>query len=1171
MTTIDTQQLMQDALLEIERLQSKVAGLEQRIYEPIAVLGMGCRFAGANSPDELWQNLLNGVDGVSTIPADRWDCERYFDAEPDAPGGIYCRNGSFLPDIAAFDANFFGISAREATMLDPQQRILLEVVWEAIERSGLPASTLTSRATGMFVGVMHQDYSHRFRHADDIDLYTAAGNAPSVLAGRVSHALGLSGPTLTVDTACSSSLVAVHLACAALRAGECDIAIVGGVNAVLSPLSTAAECRAHMLSPSGRCRTFDNNADGFVRGEGCGVVVLQRLSDAQLEGRQIEAVIAGSAVNHDGRSAGLTVPNQRAQSELVQAACRAARIEPDEVQFIETHGTGTPLGDPIEAAALTTVFAGRSKERSVLIGSIKSNLGHLEGAAGIAGLIKTILSVKLGKLPATLHVTEPNRGIDWKAVPLKLALQNEPLAMGRRVAGVSSFGFSGTNAHAVVISAPEAARPERQAVTGNQLLIISAKTEHSLHENAQRFAERLAKIDSAEWPDLCHSSRVARSHFSHRLAVIAASAQEMQAKLLRFVAGEVLEVFSGVSSAMPALITPVTAATAMPELAQRYITGENIDWMMFAPDNARIVALPTYAFERERYWQNERTHSESGMLYRLAWQTLPRPNVLPRTGQRILAGNTAICQHLARKLESAGEQCSIVAPEINAILAAGEAERGITLVIANDEQQDSVAAIAQYGVLLSQLATALMTRPDYGPIEVITRHAVTTGPAEAIDAVAAAVNAAVRVARREQGKLWLRSIDIDDSPRSLDTLVAVLNSEADEDEIAVRGNILLAPRLRRAASGSAMPEIAKDATYIISGGTGALGLATARWLTERGARHLLLISRRGEETPGVREQIESLRSRGVDVRVACADVANEAELNRALNMAVHPIRGVIHCAGIIADAALTSIKPDDFTQVLQAKVGGAYLLDKLTVDQPIDLFLLYSSLSVTVGRHGQAAYAAANAWLDALAVQRQLNGRPALSIGWGAWSVGMAAEDVKVIERLRASGLLPLGEHEAFSALEQAFNQGPQLIIAAIDIKRIAAQTDLPRLVEGLTGLTRSELRADLNVAKLHGVTVETRRAIIAEHLDAELKAILNSSVILPRNVSLLDLGMDSLTGAELRNVIERIPGVSISMDLFVDGSTLDKIIDLVLLQVTRYLVTQTLSPSDAPLEDIRL
>lgn len=454
MSTNNPTRLMHDALIEIERLQRKLGGLEQQLNEPVAVLGMGCRFSGADSPEELWQLLLAGTDGVRAVPADRWDSERYFDADPDSAGHIYCRTGSFLDDIASFDPGFFGISAREATMLDPQQRILLEVVWEAVERSGIPASALKGSATGVFVGVMHQDYAHRIRNAADVDLYSASGNAASVLAGRISHVLGLHGPSITLDTACSSSLVAVHLACAALRAGECDIAIVGGVNVVLSPVSTAAECRAHMLSASGRCRPFDDSADGFVRGEGCGVVVLQRLSDATAAGRSIDALIAGSAVNHDGRSAGLTVPNEHAQRELIRAALRAANIDAQQVQYVEAHGTGTSLGDPIEAAALASVFANRAKGSPVLLGSIKSNLGHLEGAAGIAGLIKAILCVRHGVVPATLHVLQPNRGVDWRSVPLRLARQNEQMSGALRVAGVSSFGFSGTNAHALVVAAP---------------------------------------------------------------------------------------------------------------------------------------------------------------------------------------------------------------------------------------------------------------------------------------------------------------------------------------------------------------------------------------------------------------------------------------------------------------------------------------------------------------------------------------------------------------------------------------------------------------------------------------------------------------------------------------------------------------------------------------------
>lgn len=1175
MSTIDPTTLMRNALLEIERLQRKLGESQQQMHEPIAVVGMGCRFAGVNSPDELWQSLLDGNDGVGEVPADRWDAERYFDPDPDASGRIYCRTGSFLDDIASFDAGFFGISAREAVMLDPQQRMLLEVVWEAVERAGIAASALKGSATGMFAGVMHQDYAHRIRNAADVDLYTAAGNAPSVLAGRISHVLGLHGPSLTIDTACSSSLVAVHLACAALRARECDIAIAGGVNVVLSPLSTAAECRAHMLSPSGRCRSFGHGADGFVRGEGCGVVVLQRVGDAQASGRMIEALIAGSAVNHDGRSAGLTVPNEHAQRELVRAALRAARIEADEVQFIEAHGTGTSLGDPIEVAALTSVFARRAKDSPVLLGSIKSNFGHLEGAAGIAGLIKAILGVRHGLVPATLHTREPNRNIDWGAVPLRLARQNERIDGTRRVAGVSSFGFSGTNAHAVVVSALVAEQAARKPDAGSQLLTVSARSDASLRQNALRFAERLSQIGAAELADLCHSSHVARSHFPHRLAVVAARPEEMADALRRFARGEPAAVESGVCGAMPAIGDPGQPAPddSLPELARRYLAGAAIDWSRLAPDGARIVPLPTYAFDRQRYWLDERADTGPSPLYRIAWRAVPPPVAAHRAGRRIVAGDSPTqCEAIARELEAAGEQCTVVRADVDEILRAGSADLGIVLVLAEAAAaSEPVAAIARQGAVIIGLAQALAARPSLGPVAVVTRHAASTGPAEDVDPIAAAVNAMVRVARREQGARWRSSIDIDRSPASLTVLATLLGGDIGEEEVAVRAAVALAPRLRRAGAGTAVPKVADDAAYVITGGTGALGLATARWLAGRGARELLLISRRGETDPGARAQCDQLRAGGVDVRVARADVADEASLRRALAMADRPIRGVIHCAGLVDDAPLAAMTAAGFEAVLRPKVAGACLLDRLTADRPIDLFVLFSSLSAAVGRHGQAAYAAANAYLDALAQQRCLQGRPALSVGWGLWRAGMGAEDSKTAEQIRASGLHALAEAEAFAALERAFAGDAHVIIAAIDAKRIAAQPSLPRLIEGLTGTAGPQRRPHFDVEQLRGRTADARRALVTDHLGAQLQAILSSVTALPQDVSLLDLGVDSLTAAELRNAIEQQTGVAVPAERFIDGSPLRAIVEIVASQLEHRLVTTPARNSLAPTEEITL
>lgn len=1183
MSQIDTTMLMRNALREIERLQRELDGAEQRRHAPIAVVGMACRFAGVDSPEALWRGLLDGADGVSEVPAQRWDAERYFDADPDAKGRIYCRTGSFLDDIASFDAGFFGISAREAAMLDPQQRMLLEVTWEAVERAGMTAAELKGSATGVFAGVMHQDYAHRFRRADDVDLYTASGNAPSVLAGRVSHALGLHGPTLTIDTACSSSLVAVHLACNALRAGECDIAIVGGVNVVLSPLSTAAECRAHMLSPSGRCRSFDDGADGFVRGEGCGVVVLQRQADAEAAGRTIDALIAGSAVNHDGRSAGLTVPNEHAQRELVRAALRAARIDASQVNYVEAHGTGTALGDPIEAAALASVFAGRDRSDRVLLGSIKSNFGHLEGAAGIAGLIKAALTVRHGVVPATLHVRTPNRGIEWDTLPLRLALGAERIDGGDApcVAGVSSFGFSGTNAHAVLVAPPREAAGETAASAGEgaQLLVVSAKSDASLRGNAARLADHLAGLDASAWAAACHASRVARSHFPHRLALTAATAEEMARELGRFARGEAAAVHSGVCGGMPFgrdAAPPETDAGGDPTerldaLARRYVAGLPVDWPAPVGAGRRVARLPAYAFDRQSYWVDEGPATAESPLYRIAWQPVEAPAGARRSGERIVAGDPALCAEVARALEAAGERCVIADAEIDAIRHSGSAG----LVLAFDRAsggEDAVEAIARRGALLSALARERAATPS-ASIAVVTRGGAATGPAEDVDPVLAALSAAVRVARREQGRAWRGTIDIDGSPASFDTLAALLADEAAEEQLAVRGATVLAPRLRRAGVGAAaaLPALDADAAYVVTGGTGALGLATARWLARRGARHLLLISRGGETGDAAKAACARLRDDGVEVRVAAADVADEAALRGALAMAGRPIRGVAHCAGIVRDATLDALDAAAFAATLSAKAGGAALLDRLTEGEPLDFFLLYSSISAAVGRHGQAAYAAANGYLDALAQRRRLRARPALSIGWGAWAAGMGAADAKTAERIRAGGLNPLSEGEAFAALEQAFSGEPHLVAASIDLNRIAAQPDLPRLIEGLVGRAPATSARTLSFDQLRGHPAGERRARVADYLEAELRAVLSSPAALPRQSSLLDLGVDSLTGAELRNELERALGVSVAITHLIDGSSLDELIDQVMAQLERKLVTEQHSAVGADTEEITL
>src|SRR6266702_2700473 len=414
--------------------------------EPIAIVGIGCRFPGAKDPEAFWRLLHDGLGAITEVPVDRWDINSLYDPNPGTPGRMSTRWGGFLEHVDQFDPHFFGISPREASRMDPQQRLLLEVTWEALEDAGQAPHRLTGSQTGVFIGISGVDYSQlQIRYGDfpfDIDAYAGTGNAHSVAANRLSYLLDLRGPRLAVDTACSSSLLAVHLAVTSLRRGESDLALAGGVNLLLSPVITMTFDAGGGTSPDGRCRPFDAAANGMVRGEGCGVVVLKRLPDAVRDGDRVLAVITGTAVNSDGRSNGLVAPNGAAQRDLL----RAAHPSPGQVDYVEAHGTGTPLGDPIEARALGEVLgAARPPGRPLLIGSVKSNVGHLEAAAGIAGLIKAVLAVHHRQIPATLHFTAPSPHIPLPELGLDVvsSLTPWPDNPWRPAAGVSAFGFSG--------------------------------------------------------------------------------------------------------------------------------------------------------------------------------------------------------------------------------------------------------------------------------------------------------------------------------------------------------------------------------------------------------------------------------------------------------------------------------------------------------------------------------------------------------------------------------------------------------------------------------------------------------------------------------------------------------------------------------------------------------
>ena len=618
-----------DMLHITETLRKTKAAMQRvhdRLNEPLAVVGIGCRFPDASGPDEYW-DLLNHGRSAETVAGDRWD-ESLKAEHVKQPGHITANRVGWLDGIDQFDASFFGISGREAASLDPQQRLLLEIAWETFEHAGIIPQDARGKRVGAFVGICSNDYFHRLaqRGNEAIDTYLSTGNAHGAAAGRLSYVMDWRGPSVAVDTACSSSLTAIHLATRSLRYGDCDMAIAMGVNVILAPELSISFSQAGMLSPTGRCHTFSTDADGFVRGEGCGAVLLKRYRDAIRDGDTIHCLVRGSATNQDGRSIGLTAPNGTAQQAVIRDAIRDARMTPQNIDYVEAHGTGTPMGDPIEVDALRQVFAPTREDTNPLrIGSAKTNIGHLEGASGIAGFIKVALAIKNSHLPSHLNCDQLSDSIDWQW-PVEVTTDAQSWDSSTRVAGISSFGFGGSNAH-VILSAPLHQNPlspsaDHSTMIGGEL--VNSSTNGSDSNSAEQVFVLSAKTPGAlrayaaccaEWfqdhphrlRDICYSAATAREAFDHRLAWVVESTTDLQMKLLAFADGS-----SRPSASVPTDRISVNSpdGSSLHAIADAFQRGETIQWTRVfrkdsSADSARRIDLPTYPFQRSRRWMDD--------------------------------------------------------------------------------------------------------------------------------------------------------------------------------------------------------------------------------------------------------------------------------------------------------------------------------------------------------------------------------------------------------------------------------------------------------------------------------------------------------------------------------------------------------------------------------------
>ena len=533
-----------NALFEKRPSADAPAGRSARA-DDIAIISMACRFPGrAADPEALWRLMDAGHDVISDVPTGRWDTRGLLHPDPAATGSAYTLRGGYLDDIDRFDASFFGISTREAAAMDPQQRLLLQAAWETLERAGIVPNTLNGSSTGVYIGLYNSGYLAT-ASLRQLDGYVGTGSASSVASGRIAYTLGLQGPAVTVDTACSSSLVALHLAARALAAAECDLAVAGGATLLVTARAHVEFSRLRALSPSGRCSPFSADADGVVWAEGCGLVLLKRLADARRDGDRVLAVVKGSALNQDGRSQGLSAPSGLAQERVVRAALDAAGLGPDDIDYIEAHGTGTSLGDPIEGNALAAVFGpGRPADRPLRVGSLKSSIGHTQAAAGIAGVIKTVLALGHECIPASLHVGTPTGHIAWErnSLLVQSAASAWPRDANRvRRAGVSAFGISGTNAHVVLEEAPTQVAPQDTALqgvatlaaspAGAALFPLSARTLTALCGQAERLAVTLSERPQLDLPGIAAALAHHRTHFGYRAVVQAADRDELVAAL----------------------------------------------------------------------------------------------------------------------------------------------------------------------------------------------------------------------------------------------------------------------------------------------------------------------------------------------------------------------------------------------------------------------------------------------------------------------------------------------------------------------------------------------------------------------------------------------------------------------------------------------------------------
>jgi amino acid adenylation domain-containing protein len=1104
----------------------RVAGAERtdRADRAIAIIGLAGRYPGARNVDEFWSNLANGRDCITEVPAARWDHSRFFDPVRGKPGKSNSKWGGFIDDFDCFDPLFFNISPREAEYIDPQERVFLQVAWETLEDAGYTRAALASGdpllpggSVGVFVGVMYEEYQLFGAESTQRGRPLALSGSPASIANRVSYFCNFNGPSMAVDSMCSSSLTAIHLACESLMAGSCEVALAGGVNLTLHPNKYLALGQGRFTSSNGRCESFGKGGDGYVPGEGAGAVLLKPLDRAIADGDQIYGVIRGSALNHGGKTNGYSVPNPGAQAAVIARALSRAGVLPRAVSYIEAHGTGTTLGDPIEIAALAKAFRQQTDARGFCaIGSVKSNIGHCESAAGIAGLTKVLLQLKHRQLAPSLHAQTLNPGIDFANSPFvvqrRLEEWRKPQLEAPRIAGLSSFGAGGSNAHFVIeeyIAAENSGRPESAQLPNQRhanlphVFPLSARDNARLDEVVSRLLLALESVDDDALPAIARVLQEGRESFEVRVAVVAADRGTLVRRLRQLLAGEAglpdISSSGGYRAGQCAEVRDAGMEGARIEAvrtAVRWTQGGKPDWRRLhdASPMLRKISLPTYPFARERCWipggdaapahavtvapdvatPDISTPEASALPLLLAphWQAKPLSAGAGRPARIIIA----FCDFARPVGEKLAAQ---LAPAESVLLEDGDRQIGVRFT--------SYAA-----QLLTLLQRIIRERPESALLQLVL-------PTDGERLLLEGLGGLLRSAQMEHPALRCQLIALGGTTPDI---AALVRHEQSSNDIQIRhiGNQRLVRSWRELPAASLQSKgLWKDGgVYLITGGAGGVGLLLAEEIARSVRQAVLCVTGRSELAPAARERLDALSATVIHRRVDVTNAGDVMALVQGLRGTFGKLDGIVHAAGLTRDKTLIRKNPDEVREVLAPKVAGLVNLDAASADGELDFMLLFGSASGAMGNPGQADYAAANAFMDSFAAYR--NQRVAqgerrgvtLAVDWPYWRDGGMRIDAKTLEAMRTGfGVTPLETEHAMLALGAAVqSREAQVLVLSGEharLRRLVLATDevaAPRhAVAATSALAVAQAKKILPDAVLREKTVEYVTARFASAL----------------------------------------------------------------------------------------